>query len=161
TWRTSNGTTWTQMSAEAPWGSKLTGKGKCRILMMVGQLNGVLYVMGGQVDINDPATALDDVWQSINGGVTWTPLPRAKWAKRGMVYDLVTFNGFLWLIGGGTYSNAQGGRTFYNDVWKFDGTTWTEVLANGHSQWPAREYHNVKSFDGKLWISGGYNYAGV
>src|SRR5262249_55448860 len=55
----------------------------------------------------------------------------------------------------------QGGRTFYNDVWKFDGTTWTEVLANGHSQWPAREYHNVKSFDGKLWISGGYNYAGV
>jgi len=66
-------------------------------------------------------------------------------------------DGKLWVVSGGKYDNDPGNRVYYNDVWSFDGTTWTEVLANGHTQWDGRHYPNVFSFDGWLYISRGYN----
>lgn len=149
TWRTSDGETWERMSASAGWNG--------RLLHMVGALDGVLYMMGGQTDL--VGTAYNDVWKSTDGGVTWTLVTSsAPWAERCAVYDLVTFQDKLWLIGGGTYEAT---RTYYNDVWTYDGSTWTEVLADGHGQWTGREYHSVKVFDNKLWILGGWRDANL
>lgn len=145
-WRTTDGLTWTRMSAALGWGS--------RFLHMGGTLDGNLYVMGGQTDLT--GTAFRDVWRSTDGGATWTQLDDAPWLARGMVYDLTEYRGYLWLVGGGTYDAS---RTYFNDVWRFDGTTWIEVLANGHAQWEGREYHNVRAFGGRLWLSGGYRGA--
>ena len=34
-----------------------------------------------------------------------------------------------------------------------DGVDWQ--LHAGHAPWPARQYHEVAAFDGKLWVLGG------
>lgn len=141
---------WELVTASAPWGS--------RFLHMAGALNGVLYVMGGQSDIDDKSTAKRDVWASSDGGVTWTRLADAPWAPRGMVYDPVEYRGELWLVAGGTYG---GTRDYFNDVWRFDGATWTEVLPNGHAQFTGRAYHNVVVFGGRLWLSAGWRNANL
>ncbi|MFO0553088.1 MAG: IPT/TIG domain-containing protein [Polyangiaceae bacterium] len=145
-WRSANGVDWELVTNAAPWGP--------RVLQMVGVYAGDLYVMGGQLDISDPATCLSDVWRSSDGGFTWEELPDAPWAPRGMVYSLVEHAGYLWLVGGGTYDDAP--RTYYNDVWRFDGQTWEEVLSNGDAPWAPREYHNVFAWRGELWLSSGY-----
>ena len=145
-WRSADGVTWEQVAANTPW--------EGRFLHMVGSYDGDLYVMGGQTDLNDPSTCLSDVWRSEDGGATWTQLDDAPWAPRGMAYYLAEFDGKLWLMGGGTYDDAP--RTFYNDVWSFDGTTWTEVLVDGLAPWAGREYHNTYAAEGELWVSSGY-----
>lgn len=150
-WRSTGGAspTWERMTDAAPWGA--------RILSIVGSYNGALYVMGGQTDAGDASTVLRDVWKSTDGGATWTQLADAPWNARGMVFNAVSFDGYLWVIGGGSFLYDPALRDYRNDVWKFDGTMWTQVLANGHSQWTQRQYHNVRVFDGKLWILNGYN----
>ncbi len=145
-WRSTDGAHWEQVTAAAPFGP--------RVLHMVGVYKGALYVMGGQLDIADPATCLSDVWRSTDGGSSWERLADAPWAPRGMVYSLVEHAGFLWLVGGGTYDD--GPRTYYNDVWRFDGQTWENVLPNGVAPWAPREYHNVFGWRGELWLSSGY-----
>lgn len=145
-WRSRDGVAWEAVTLHAPW--------EGRILQMAAQYRGDLYVMGGQIALNDPTTALSDVWRSRDGGGTWTRLADAPWAPRGMVYDPVEHAGRLWVMGGGTYDDAP--RTFFNDVWSFDGERWTEVLPNGRAPFMAREYHNTFAFDGELWVSSGY-----
>lgn len=146
-WRSADGVTWEQVTATAPWAG--------RVMQMAASYAGDLYLMGGQTNLSDPSTALQDVWKSTDGGATWSQLPDAPWAKRGMVYTLVEYQGKLWLCGGGTYNDA-GPRTYYNDVWSFDGTSWTEVLPNGAAPWMGREFHNQFVYDGELWVSGGW-----
>jgi hypothetical protein len=150
-WRSADGESWERVAAETPW--------EGRVLQMVGSYDGDLYVMGGQIDINDPSTTLNDVWRSEDGGATWTRLDDAPWAPRGMVYNPVEHDGKLWLIGGGTYSELP--RIFYNDVWSFDGSSWTEVSPDGEAPWLAREYHNTYAAEGLLWVSSGYGPDGL
>jgi len=61
----------------------------------------------------------------------------------------------------------------YSIVVSFDGTAggfvknfldsfiidWTTFLANGHSQWSKRQYHQCLVFADKMWIIGGYAYS--
>lgn len=150
-WRSSDGVTWEEVTADAEWGG--------RYLHMVGSYDGDLYVMGGQTDLNDPSTCMSDVWRSEDGGYTWVQLDDAPWAARGMAYNLAEHDGKLWLMGGGTYDDAP--RTFYNDVWSFDGATWTEVSPNGVAPWLEREYHNTYAAEGELWVSSGYGSDGL
>lgn len=144
-WRSADGAAWERVIAAAPWGP--------RVLQMVAEYKGALYVLGGQIDVSDPATCLADVWRSADGGFTWEQLPDAPWAPRGMVETPVEHDGALWLLGGGTYDD--GPRTYYNDVWRFDGQ-WTEVSPDGAAPWSPREYHNVFSWQGELWVASGY-----
>lgn len=150
-WRSRDGVTWEQVTADAAWGG--------RYLHMAGSYDGDLYVMGGQTDLNDPSTCLADVWRSEDGGVTWVQLDDAPWSPRGMAYNLVEHDGKLWVMGGGTYDDAP--RTFFNDVWSFDGTTWVEVSPDGAAPWLAREYHNTYAAEGELWVSSGYGSDGA
>lgn len=145
-WRSTDGLSWELVAAESPWHG--------RVLQMVGSYAGDLYVMGGQVDLYDPDTALQDVWRSTDGGASWEQLEDAPWAPRGMTYNPVEYDGKLWLCGGGTYDDAP--RSFYNDVWSFDGEDWTEVSPDGAAPWVGREYHNQFAAEGHLWVSSGY-----
>jgi len=146
-WRSTDGIEWELVTDAAPWNG--------RMLQMVGTLGADLYVMGGQLDLADAGTALSDVWRSRDGGLHWERLADGPWAARGMAYNPIEHDGKLWLIGGGTYKHS-GLRDFYNDVWSFDGTTWTQVLADGSAPWLGREYHNTFSYAGELWVASGY-----
>lgn len=150
-WRSVDGVTWEEITADAPWGG--------RYLHMVGSYDGDLYVMGGQTDLYDPSTCLSDVWRSEDGGASWVQLDDAPWAPRGMAYNLVEHDGRLWVMGGGTYDDSP--RSYYNDVWSFDGTTWEEVSADGVAPWLGRQYHNTYAAEGELWVSSGYGSDGV
>jgi hypothetical protein len=134
-WRSPDGVNWTRITDTAPWGP--------RVLHMVASYNGALYVMGGLTDSTNANSALNDVWRSTDGGLTWTQLANAPWAPRGLVNSgqgLPIKDGLLWLMGGGTYVNVPAGALF-NDVWSFDGAIWTQVLADGVAPWVQRQYH--------------------
>jgi hypothetical protein len=139
---------WERISTAAPTAD--------RSLFGVASYGGNLYVLGGQLTLSDEGSASNDVYRSTDGGVTWTQLADAPWTGR-TVFDPVVFGGFLWVISGGVYgaSNIR-----YEDVWKFDGTTWTEVLAEGHSQFDGRIYHTNLVFDGRMWMINGVTSAG-
>ncbi len=148
-YRSNDGVTWQTMTTTAPWGP--------RVLHMAASFGGALYVMGGQTNGADWTSAQNDVWKSTDGGVTWTQQPDAPWSKRAQSNSgngLPTFNQKLWLMGGGTYGGVLFEFTYLNDVWSFDGTTWTEVSAS--AAWAPRSYNGFVAFDGLLWaINGG------
>lgn len=153
-WRSSDGgSTWARISTAAPTAGTS--------LFMFASFAGNIYIFGGQTDLRDPKTALQTVYRSSDDGVTWTQLPDAPWAPRGAVYSPCVYSGVLWLIGGGTYASLQENRTFYNDVWTFDGATWTEILRDGHQQFTGRHYHSMLAHDGRLWILNGYTRTSV
>lgn len=142
-WRSTDGVNWTLITDAAPWGP--------RVEHMVASFQGSLFVMGGMTDINNPATALNDVWRSDDGGLTWIQLANAPWAARGFVNSgqgLPIFNNLLWVMGGGDYT-----ANLYNDVWSFDGAAWTFVTAA--AAWVPRQYNATFVFLDKLWVSNG------
>jgi hypothetical protein len=140
---------WSRIATSAPTAG--------RSLYMFGSYGGAIYIMGGQTDLADIATAQKDVYRSTDNGVTWTRLTDAPWAVRvGNVGALPVYNGKLWVIGGAIYASTTAGRTYYNDVWTFDGTTWVQKLADGHGQWLGRHYHGLTVYKNKLWIINGF-----
>jgi len=146
-WRSPDGVNWTRLTDTAPWGP--------RVLHMVASFQGKLYVMGGLTNSLDPTSAVNDVWASSDDGVTWTQLPNAPWAPRGLVNSgqgLPVFNGKLYLMGGGTYANVPVGA-LYNDVWSFDGAVWTQVTPA--APWSPRQYNATFVFEKKLWVANG------
>jgi hypothetical protein len=143
-YRSLDGITWEMRTLTAPWGP--------RVLHMVASFQGALWVLGGQTNGLDPLSAVNDVWRSIDGGANWSLVTAAApWSARGLANSgqgLPTFNNLLWLMGGGTYA-----ATFLNDVWSFDGTTWTLVTAA--ATWSGRQYNSFLAWDGRLWAIGG------
>ncbi len=134
-WRTSRaglGSDWQYMGDiddYVPW--------EKRILSMAGSINGVLYVMGGQLTINS-GTAQNDMYSSDTQGRTWKLVPSKPtwdmWSKRGMVFGMpVIFNTAkgrqeLYLVGGGIYDSDP--EVYFDDVYKFDGDDWIQVRSN-------------------------------
>lgn len=155
-WSSPDGVNWTLVTNAAPWGP--------RILHMCASFQGNLYVMGGQRDLADDATALKDVWRSIDGGANWTQLTVPSWTHRGLCSSpLAVFNNKLWVIGGGVYGAGgvppAGALRFNNDVWTYDGLVWANVLADGVAPWKRRQYHQCVTFEGKLWVINGFGDA--
>jgi hypothetical protein len=155
-WRSSDGgLTWTKISTAAPT-SGLVG-------MAYGVLAGNIYFVGGQDDIGDSGTAVQSVYRSTDNGVTWTQLTDAPW-DAGHCFQLGPMpvkDGKLWLVAGAKYHSTSPAN-FFNDVWSFDGSSWVEVLADGHSDFPKCRYHCVVvDPDGALWRIGGTTSDGV
>jgi N-acetylneuraminic acid mutarotase len=149
-----DGTSWTRITASAAFSP--------RVLHMAWSYGGNIYVAGGQTDIYDPSTALRDIWVSSDDGATWSlHTSTAPWSARGMVYSPVVHRGRVWLIGGGRYHNTPSSRTYYNDVWSWDGTTWTEEITDGAAPWSRRQYHSVATHGGYIWIASGYKAPGA
>jgi hypothetical protein len=172
-WRSSdpaNDDGWEQMcdNATAGW--------RGRTLHTTSSHNGYLYLMGGQTGvgaIGDPPYPYDnahtpvfynDVWRSPDGAV-WTQIQsNAAWSARSAICNVPSWNGRMWLVGGGKYptGEAEGGpayidsndRTYGKEVWSSaDGVTWTQ-----HADFAgtARMYHSVEVYAGRLWVMGGY-----
>lgn len=148
-WRSLDGITWEEVTSTAPWGPI--------VLHMVASFQGALWVMGGQTNGVDPASATNAVWKSVDGGLTWIAQPNAPWSARALVNSgqaLPVFKNKLWLMGGGTYAT-----TSLNDVWSFDGLTWVQVSAA--AAWSTRYYNATLAWNGKLWAINGFNVPGV
>jgi N-acetylneuraminic acid mutarotase len=158
-WSSPDGVTWTQVTDSVPWSP--------RVLHYVVAFNDALYVIGGQqlfetlVPVPNPYPTAPvyyrDVWRSTDGA-NWEQIGNVPHAI-GMICGSVVFNDELWVIGGGQYGDngipVVGAA--YNEVWSSkDGVTWTQHSA---APWPARDYHNVVVFDGKLWVMAGDNLA--
>lgn len=139
-----------------------------RTAHITGTFLGRLFVMGGQrineyVDPTWPGAApkaFDDVWASLDGATfSQVPTTGAVWRPRGYVSEAVELNARMWLIGGGLSEDPTAGRPkreFYNDVWSTtDGASWTP--APTEAPFSPRIWHNVKSFDGRLWVINGYD----
>ena len=115
-----------------------------RILSIAGCLNGKLYVMGGQLT-EDPDTAQNDIYESSDGGVTWSQVlgppwmhkgepSWPPWSPRGMVHGMPVIDGKLYLVGGARYSNGTLDHhgnlkrpMYFDGVYAFDGTFWEVV----------------------------------
>lgn len=147
---------WTRLTTTAPTSD--------RGLFMTGVLDDVIYVMGGQIPgaglpIDSDATPSAEVYKSEDFGVTWTQLADAPWAPRcAQLGMLPVMNGKLWIICGGEYDEMASPPVLYNDVWSFDGATWTEVLADGHGQFLPRRYLSAVTYEGRLWFFNGSTY---
>jgi N-acetylneuraminic acid mutarotase len=82
----------------------------------------------------------------------------------------------LWLFGGSGYADTTGSTGYLNDLWRFDGTTWTWMFGSntvnqpgyygtqgspGGSNVPGARQDGLSWTDnsGNLWLFGGYGYA--
>ena len=111
--------------------------------------DGSILLIGGS---NGPCK--NDVWRSINNGVTWTPMTAsAGWSARFGHTSVVMPDGSIVLMGGVGYL----GNNPKNDVWRStdNGTTWAPMTAS--AGWSARYDHtSVVMPDGSIVLMGGY-----
>ena len=122
--------------------------------------SGNTYVFGGGYVFYNALEYLNDLWrfngttwtQVIDNGVTGSPSPR----EGAVSWTDSSGNGYVF-----------GGRTglygvYYNDVWKFDGTSWTQVITNGVVGSPSVRYNGVAWTDnaGNTYIFGGNYFNG-
>ena len=135
-WSSSNGTSWTQATADANWSDRSSHTSVV--------FNDKMWVLGGY----DGGSYKNDVWSSDNG-IIWTEATAASWAARN-TFTSVVFNDRIWVLGGWDGSNL------YNDVWSSsNGTSWTQVKPNDSAGWTARGSHTSVVFNNKIWVLGG------
>ncbi|HLA72291.1 MAG TPA: hypothetical protein VK624_12330 [Steroidobacteraceae bacterium] len=135
-WRSSNGTSWTLVTATADFGT--------RSGMRAAVANGRIWLVGSE-DIGSR-----EVWSSADG-ISWrrdtanaTAIPSA-----GFGYVVTAHDNKLWLTCG-----ANVGDEALNTLWSsVDGATWTQVPAR--AQYSPRVLPSMTSYDGKLWVLGG------
>jgi hypothetical protein len=109
-WSTSDGSSWTQVTANAgfPTRNSFTGLSMCGKMWVIAGYQNVLS--GGLPTSNFFA----DAWSSTDG-ITWTQAPSGTaFAPRGGQGGLV-FQNSMWIMGG---INNQSTNVFFNDVWQ-------------------------------------------
>jgi hypothetical protein len=144
-WSSSDGINWTQVTSAAPWSSR--GSHQCIVF------DGKMWVLGGfsysyTSSGGTARTEFNDVWCSSDG-LHWTQkTSSAAWGKR-YVFQCVSFNGKLWVLGG-----AKVGSPLYDDVWSSpDGIVWTR---EGSSVlWGQRARFQAVVLNSRIWILGG------
>jgi len=97
------------------------------------------------------------VWQTTNGR-DWTNLSaHAQFSPRSP--RGVSFNGELWIIGGGMSNGHESGTPDGNEIWRSsNGIDWTRVATTGPIFSP-RDGHCVVVFQNRLWVIGGWDNA--
>jgi hypothetical protein len=162
-WSTVDGIHWTR-GADVPWAAL----GQNRMLHVTGTFQGKLWAFGGQNGLFEAARDVryyNDLWSSPDGA-TWTKVQDNDFrddlvdrpSGRGIISDLVEFQGRLWLVGGARA--FAGTDTFFQEVWSTDGVvrpgvglTWKKHTT---PPWEGRRYAAVKVYDGKIWMISGY-----
>jgi peptide-methionine (S)-S-oxide reductase len=168
-WSSADGVEWECVCSEVPW---CTAE-RPRTMHQTVALNGYIYIMGGQSMPETVSTYHShsfelpsgeqvfhaDVWRSSDGRHWEQIADNLPWAPRCMIGGSAVLHGRMWLLGGGTYDTPQSpSRVFHNDVWSSaDGEHW--IQHTGCAPWEARSYHDVCSFDGKLWVMEGHSPA--
>ena len=157
-WKSSDGANWELVNKTPPWAP--------RALHLSFSYNGYIYVIGGQTmplfvdDNNLDEIYYRDIWRSTDG---------KKWEKvivkgdlfthRGGGGSAIVLNDEVYIVGGFTYNHiVNNNRDVWTDVWKSSGNLdyWEKI-----GKTPVNEagdgfmYHNLASFDNKLWLIGG------
>ncbi|WP_169976561.1 Kelch repeat-containing protein [Tautonia rosea] len=154
-WNSKDGRSWNHVNAQepVPWGP--------RALHYTLVYHDRIWVIGGQTMPGfapSEEVFYGDVWFSEDG-VQWSQvIPQApSWAPRGMIGGSAVHRDRMWILGGGTYDTPQTpSRNYYNDVWSSNnGIHWT--LHTSRAPWAARQYHEVASFDDRLWVLEGFS----
>lgn len=166
-WSSSDGITWTQETASAPW---LGRRGHASIVFDDGS-GEAMYVIGGFV-VNENTGYREyrnDVWRSTNGA-DWTQIKERSEVELNSLYDwfprynhccVVANHGgtdYIYLIGG--YSmledwNARYAPKYFNDVWRStNGVSWERMPNNDFG---IRSEHAavVDPASGRIYIQGG------
>jgi hypothetical protein len=152
--------------------------------------SGGLWLFGGYGYTQGGLGYLNDVWKWDGASWTWiagsnTLNQPGSYGTKGIAspsnipgarnrsVSWTDANGNLWLFGG--YGLAQGGSGFLNDLWKWDGTSWTwmggsnavdqpgaygtrGVAAPGNVPGARSGAASWKDASGSLWLFGGYGY---
>ena len=147
TWSSSaDAQSWTLVAETNPLGD--------RIAPYAGVFGGELWLMGGFV--NQSSSALNDVWSSVDGGVTWEQAGTAQWSPRSGG-GCVSFLDRLWIAGGTQGNYAAPVPPVSDPLWSSaDGVSWTSVDV----PWSPRVNCGLAVWDGRLWMSGGVTPAG-
>jgi hypothetical protein len=157
-WNSSDGRTWTYVnkSKDVPWGP--------RVLHHTVVHQDKLWVLGGQsmpAFVSGEDRFYRDVWTSTDG-VEWKEIVPQEpcWSPRGMIGGSAVMNGRIWILGGGTYDTpTTPQRKFFNDVWSSpDGVVWQQHT--DQAPWFPRQYHDVATWDERLWVMEGYHQNG-
>jgi hypothetical protein len=151
-WNTTDGVNWTQVSAHAPWAAR-------GMIGGAAVLGGRMWILGGGTYDTPqhplPRKFYNDVWSSADGVQWQRHTEAAPWHAR-QYHDVAVFDGCLWVMEGGFFTNAQDAPKFnQNDVWySADGTTWRELPT---TPWAPRHAASVFVYDGSLWMVAGNN----
>lgn len=125
-----------------------------RILYGACAHNNKLFVLGGQEELSLDF-GLTDIWSSADG-ITWTQIAKDKtFLGKNIAGSVVSFNGKIWVIGGGYYDHPDPAICWTNHVYSSpDGITWKQ---EPDAPWAGRQYADVCVWDNKLWMVGGNN----
>ncbi len=116
-WSSSNGTTWTEVTA----GADFVGRTAPAAVVF----DGKMWIIAG---VDDAGTLLNDVWSSTDG-VTWTAETTAAEFPARKAASVFVFNDKMFLVGGEGFNDPDAVQ--YADMWvSEDGATWTEVDAS-------------------------------
>ncbi|MCX7047081.1 MAG: choice-of-anchor D domain-containing protein [Candidatus Sumerlaeota bacterium] len=143
-WSSSDGVTWTQAPATAPFPGRLTHKS----VVFNNGTGARMWVIGGL----DAAGKKNDVWYSSDGA-TWTAATLSAEFSPRYWHSCAVFNDGtgdkMWIFCG---KDTQ----FRSDAWSSaDGTSWTQATAG--APFSARYEITGLAFNGNLWVLGGWN----
>ncbi len=114
-----------------------------------------MYVIGGLSNYNQFRSSAHDVWRSDGNG--WIKVGDGIAAfERNLAGAAVCFNRKIYVVSGGVYGTGTGTLEMYSSSDK--GATWereTDLPFTG------RQYLDCISWDGKLWVIGGYNFGNL
>ncbi|MCR4317448.1 MAG: hypothetical protein NUW37_14005 [Planctomycetes bacterium] len=145
-WSSPDGIHWMLETANAPWSAReehntVAFRGR---LWLFGGLKNIYF----DSDDRQVVETWKDAW-STEDGVNWRcETESLPWSLSGNE-TVVEMNGALYAIGSDGYDDSHRG-----EVWRsFDGITWE--MPQGEGKFIAEaEYHELLSYDGKLWIIG-------
>lgn len=109
-----------------------------------------IWLLGGHPDKVSPA--FNDIWafDPENIVAPWKLITaNAPWAGR-KYFGAVSYRDKVWVMGGDTGPYVSAVPT--NDVWSFNGTTWTR---HADAPWAKRSRFGTVVFQDKIWVLGG------
>lgn len=145
-WRSANGSSWSSVNGSISTVSMTDNSGFV-------SLNGILFLIAGMT--TGPA-ALDDVYKSIDNGVTWSLATNAPGFATRRYPSAVVYNSKIWVMGG---ANSGLTATHTAEVWSStDGITWSLVVAS--AGWSERYAASIAIHNNTIYIGPGLGRSG-
>ncbi|MGE5565427.1 MAG: hypothetical protein ACM3YN_04610 [Parcubacteria group bacterium] len=145
TWSTIDGRIWKSES--------LPDSGLNTAYLSYVQHNGAIYALGAMKGTYTDFV-LDPTIRRTSDFKKWEVVGQAANLPKRVFYAVVSFKGWIWLLGG------DDGKNLYNDVWRSrDGIEWQ--LVADHAPWSPRTSAHAFVFHDQLWMIGGSDASGL